>query len=130
MVSLYADVVSFNLYRENVAGWKPPVEIDKPVIIGEFHFGATDRGVFGPGLIGVANQKERVETFKGYVRSAIDNPQIVGAHWFQLLDEPTSGRPLDEENHQIGFLTITDTPYMDMVNAARENAMKMYDSSK
>ena len=125
----YADVVSFNLYRENVAGWKPPVEIDKPVIIGEFHFGSTDRGVFGPGLIGVASQKERVETFKGYVRSAIDNPQIVGAHWFQLLDEPTSGRPLDEENHQIGFLTITDTPYMDMVGAARENAMKMYDSS-
>jgi hypothetical protein len=126
----YADVVSFNLYRDNVEGWKPPVEIDKPVIIGEFHFGSTDRGVFGPGLIGVASQKERVETFKNYVRSAIDNPQIVGAHWFQLLDEPTSGRPLDEENHQIGFLTITDTPYMDMVQAARENAMQMYQSSK
>lgn len=123
----YTDVVSFNLYRDNVEGWKPPVEIDKPVIIGEFHFGSTDRGVFGPGLIGVDSQAERVQAFKTYVRSAIDNPQIVGAHWFQLLDEPTSGRPLDEENHQIGFLTITDTPYMDMVGAARENAMKMYE---
>jgi hypothetical protein len=123
----YADVVSFNLYRNHVRGWKPAAPIDKPVIIGEFHFGSTDRGVFGPGLVRVQSQEERVATFKDYVRSAIDNPQIVGCHWFQLLDEPTSGRPLDAENHQIGFLTITDTPYADMVEAARENAMKMYE---
>ena len=125
----YADVVSFNIYQNHVQGWQPPVDFDKPIIIGEFHFCASDRGVFGPGLVGVDNQAQRVASFKQYVRSAIDHPQIVGAHWFQLLDEPTSGRPLDAENHQIGFLSITDTPYADMVEAARENARKMYQSS-
>jgi hypothetical protein len=49
----YRDVVSFNLYRDTVAAWRPPAEIDRPVIIGEFHFGAKDRGVFGNGLVGV-----------------------------------------------------------------------------
>ncbi len=27
--------------------------------VGEFHFGALDRGMFHPGLVGVADQKER-----------------------------------------------------------------------
>ena len=42
----YCDVVGYNLYRDSVANFRMPVEADKPVIIGEFHFGALDLALF------------------------------------------------------------------------------------
>lgn len=51
--------------------------------------------------------------------SVINNPAFVGAHWFQYLDEPLTGRTLDGENYNIGFVTVTDTPYPEMVQSAR-----------
>ncbi len=123
----YCDVVSFNIYRGSVASWKPPYAIDKPVIIGEYHFGATDRGVFGPGLRGAKTTERRVEMYRNYIDGAIKNPIFVGAHWFQLMDEPVSGRTLEGENHGIGFLTITDTPYQVMIDASRDAANSLYD---
>jgi len=122
----YQDVVSFNVYRDAVGAWAPPAEIDKPVIIGEWHFGAPDRGVFGSGLVGVADQQERAEAVKRYVRGAARNPLLVGAHWFQYIDEMTSGRPLDEENHQIGLVSITDTPHAETIEAFREVGAELY----
>jgi hypothetical protein len=35
---------------------------------------------------------------------------IVGAHWFQYLDQPASGRLLDGENGHLGLVAITDVP--------------------
>lgn len=123
----YQDVVSFNVYRETVAEWAPPAEIDKPVLIGEWHFGAPDRGVFGSGLVGVADQDARAAAIRRYVAGAVEHPQLVGAHWFQYIDQPTSGRPLDQENHQIGLVTITDTPHAETIAAFREVGAEMYD---
>ncbi|MEI6500423.1 MAG: beta-galactosidase, partial [Armatimonadota bacterium] len=40
----YCDVVSYNLYRPSVADFKPLADV--PVIIGQFHSGALDRGMF------------------------------------------------------------------------------------
>ena len=49
----------------------------------------------------------------------LDNPALVGCHWFQYVDEPLTGRSYDGENYNIGFLTVTDTPYPELVAAAR-----------
>jgi hypothetical protein len=122
----YCDVVSFNIYRDSVAQWQPPAAIDKPVIIGEFHFGAPDRGVFGTGLVGVDSSEEKVSAIKRYVSGAAEHPQIIGAHWFQYIDQPTSGRPLDQENHQVGLVSIVDVPHQDTINAFREMGESMY----
>lgn len=122
----YCDVVSFNIYRDTIANWKPPVAMDKPVVISEFHFGAKDRGVFGDGLVRAASTADRAHKYERYVTGAAQNPNLVGTHWFQLNDEPTTGRPNDGENHNIGFLSITDTPYAEMVEASREVAGKVY----
>lgn len=46
-------------------------------------------------------------------------PDFVGAHWFQYLDEPLTGRTLDGENTHIGFVTVADLPYQGLVAAAR-----------
>lgn len=122
----YCDVVSFNLYRHNLAGWRPPADIDKPIMVGEFHFGTTDRGVFGDGLVGAPNSAERAGMFTDYVESAIRNPLIVGVHWFLLVDQSTTGRINDGENYGIGFLSITDTPDEQLIDASRRAASDMY----
>jgi hypothetical protein len=99
--------------------------VDKPVIIGEFHMGALDRGQFHTGLRSVVDQDQRAEGYRCYVTSALQNPAIVGAHWFQCYDESTTGR-FDGENYQIGFLDICDTPYWETVGAARDVGHKLY----
>lgn len=123
--SQYCDVVSYNLYRRSVADFKYPGP-DKPLIIGEFHFGALDRGMFHTGLVPTENQQERAAAYKNYVLGALKHPQFVGTHWFQYMDQPTTGRVLDEENYQIGFVDIADTPYREMIQASREVGYHLY----
>jgi len=122
----YCDVVSYNQYKRSVADFKMPGGIDMPVIIGEFHFGALDRGMFHTGLVPVPSQEARAEAYKAYVRGAVANPQIVGTHWFKYQDESTTGRPLDGENYQIGFLDVCDTPYPETVAACRQVGYNLY----
>jgi len=122
----YCDVVSYNLYRPNVADFKFNGGADVPLIIGEFHFGALDRGMFHTGLVPVATQQARAEAYKDYVRGALRHPQFVGCHWFQYCDEPTTGRVWDEENYQIGFVDVADTPYVETIAASREVGNELY----
>lgn len=122
----FCDVVSYNLYQRNVAGFKYP-GADKPLIVGEFHFGALDRGMFHTGLVPVENQAARAQAYRDYVLGALHHPQMVGTHWFQWQDEPTTGRVYDEENYQIGFLDVADTPYAETIAASREVGRRLYD---
>jgi hypothetical protein len=91
--------------------------IDRPILIGEFHFGTPGRGMT-PGLRQVANQEERGVAYRYYVENAIADPNIVGAHWFEWVDEPSTGR-FDGENYNIGLLDVTDRPYTELVEAAK-----------
>jgi glycosyl hydrolase family 42 (putative beta-galactosidase) len=118
----YCDVVSFNVYREELGGeeWRQFHALGKPAIIGEFQFGSTDTGLFWPGLFDVAAADQRGPAYAAYLRSAMDNPDIVGCHWFQYVDEPLTGRLLDGENGNMGFVAVTDRPYGSLVSAARE----------
>jgi hypothetical protein len=122
----FCDVVSYNRYTYSVQDTKLVDGIDMPVIIGEFHFGALDRGMFHTGLRRAENQKDRAEKYAAYVRGALRNPYIIGTHWFQYLDQPTTGRG-DGENYQIGFVDICDKPYPEIVQAAREIGNSMYE---
>ncbi|HMD60558.1 MAG TPA: hypothetical protein VKG78_03970 [Opitutaceae bacterium] len=121
----YCDVVSFNFYKFTLDDVAMPDGVDKPAIVGEFHMGALDRGKFHTGLRSVFSQNQRAESYRLYVTSALRNPAIVGAHWFQLYDESTTGR-FDGENYQIGFLDICDTPYVETVAAARDIGYRIY----
>ena len=116
------DVLSFNSYQPALApaSWAFLGQLDRPAIIGEFHFGALDRGMFHTGLQATGSQAERAAAFARYVQSVADHPNFVGAHWFQYTDQAITGRPRDGENYNIGFVNVVDTPYPEMVNAARE----------
>ena len=121
----YCDVISYNFYLRSIKDIRLPAGIDKPVIIGEFHFGALDRGMFHTGLQATDNQEDRANAYKNYVTGALKNPQIVGTHWFQYSDQATTGRG-DGENYQIGFLDIVDTPYAETIRACREVGYNLY----
>jgi len=114
--------VSFNVYREELSGeeWRRFHALGKPAMIGEFQFGSTDTGLFWPGLFDVAAEDQRGPAYATYLRSALANPDIVGCHWFQYVDEPLTGRLLDGENGNMGFVAVTDRPYGSLVSAARE----------
>ena len=121
----YCDVVSYNIYRDQIGDWRLPDGLDAPVLIGEFHFGAHDRGLFGAGLINKGSQEGRAAALKKYVESALVNPQIVGVHWHQFSDQPTSGR-FDGEHFQVGWTDVCDRPYPETVRAIREVGYPMY----
>jgi hypothetical protein len=121
----FCDVVSYNRYNYSVADLKLPDGIDMPAIIGEFHFGALDRGMFHTGLKATKDQQDRADKYRDYVQGALQNPSIVGTHWFQYVDQPTTGRG-DGENYQIGFVDICNTPYPEIVQAARDIGHSMY----
>jgi hypothetical protein len=95
-------------------------------MIGEFHFGALDRGMFHPSLIEVANQAERGKAYATYIASALRHPNIVGAHWHQFGEQPTTGR-FDGENLQNGFLDVCDTPYPETIAGIREVGYRLYE---
>jgi len=121
----YCDVISYNIYRPDLADVRLPAGIDKPVIIGEFHFGALDRGLFHTGLQKVENQSERGAAYRRYVLSALRSRVVVGTHWFQYGDQATTGRG-DGENYQIGFLDVCDTPYAETIQASRDVGDLLY----
>lgn len=121
----YCDVIGYNLYEDSVADFRLPPDVDMPVIIGEFHFGALDRGMFHTGLRPTASQQDRAEAYRNYVTGALQNPCLVGTHWFQYSDQATTGRG-DGENYQIGLVDICDNPYPETIRVVREVGNAMY----
>ena len=121
----FCDVISFNRYDYTVANDKLPEGLDLPMIIGEYHFGALDRGLFHTGLKATKDQNDRAVKYRAYLEGALQNPLLVGAHWFEYRDESVTGR-FDGENYQIGFVDVCDNPYPETVAAAREIGAKLY----
>ena len=119
----YCDVVSFNSYADvpqhgfDAAAMR---KLDKPVLISEFHFGSDDRGPFGQGVVSVASEAQRGPAYAHYLQAAIGDPEIVGVHWFEYVDEPVTGRLLDGENGHFSLVGITDIPFAGFVAAVRK----------
>ena len=95
------------------------------MIIGEFHFGMPGRGL-APGLAQTKNMEERAVAYTYYVENAAADPALIGAHWFQWIDQPSTGR-FDGENYNIGLVDVTDRPYPDMIKASRETFSRLLD---
>jgi hypothetical protein len=121
------DVFSVNGYDERV---RPDLAriadmFDQPVMVGEWHFGALDAGLPASGIGHLKNQVERAKAYRIYAEDAAANQNCVGVHWFTLYDQSALGR-FDGENYNIGLVTITDTPYPELRDAAREVNGQIY----
>jgi hypothetical protein len=71
-------------------------------------------------VVPVWTEQQRGEAYAHYIAAAVADPVIVGAHWFQYVDQPITGRLIDGENAHIGLVAITDRPFKDFVDAVRE----------
>ena len=115
------DVYSVNIYDYEVKAERVRQIAEltgKPVLIGEFHFGAPGRGL-SASLVQVRDQAERGRAYRYYVENAFAMPELVGTHYFQWADQPSTGR-FDGENYNIGLVDVTDRPYPDLVGALKE----------
>ncbi len=122
----YCDVIGVNVYAATMANCDTKVFGGKPILIGEFHFGIYDRGMFSASLCPAgATQSERAVAYMRFVQGALTHPDVVGAHHFQFRDQPLTGR-WDGEGYQIGFVDAADTPYPELTRVAREIGENMY----
>ncbi len=125
----YCDVVTVNAYANsvyNISGKMFAKDQEKPILVGEFHFGCYDRGMFKPGLAPVWSQTERARSYERFVEGCLQHPWIVGCHWFQYRDQPLLGRG-DGEAYQIGFVDVCDRPYPPLVRRARQVGETLYE---
>ena len=126
----FCDVLSFNFYAlkpQDGYDFARLAELDKPVLVSEFQFGSRDRGPFWPGPVEVAREEDRGPAYGNFLKAALAQPTIVGAHWFQYLDQPASGRLLDAENGHLGLVAITDIAYPGFVQAVRKSNLEALD---
>ena len=124
----YCDVVTVNAYANSVYNISDRMfkkGEEKPILVGEFHFGCLDRGMFKPGLAPVWSQAERGRSYMRFVEGCLQHPLFVGCHWFQYRDQPLLGRG-DGEAYQIGFVDVCDRPYPELCRAARMVGETMY----
>ncbi len=125
----YCDVITVNAYGYSVYNLSTKMfdpGHEKPILLGEFHFGCYDRGMFKPGLAPTSDPEARSHAFTRYVEGCLNHPLFVGCHWFQYRDQPLLGRG-DGEAYQIGFVDVCDRPYPQLCRAARLFGSTMYE---
>ena len=119
MAAKIFDVCSINVYE-----YEPTKQVIRagrltglPVLIGEFHIGVPADGL-AAGLVQAKDQAERGIAYRYYVEQAASMEWCVGSYWFAWRDEPVLGR-MDGENYNIGFVDVTDRPYVELIEAAK-----------
>lgn len=122
------DVFSINCYRLD-----PYSELERvgkatgmPVMIGEFQFGALDRGLMTNGLKAVKSQEDRAAAYQYYMENAASASHCVGAHYFIMNDQAALGR-YDGENCQIGCIDVCQMPYKEFVESVSYTNGRIYE---
>jgi hypothetical protein len=92
----------------------------RPILITEFSYRVSipdgPRGTNPPAYVYAADQAERAESYRRYMAELYSRPFVVGAHWFQLMDQPATGRP-DGQDNNFGLVDIADRPWRPLTEA-------------
>jgi len=95
----------------------------QPVIISEYSFNALDGSSGNRNTVGFAgqvpDQKARADGYNIMTTNLARVPYIIGADWFQWMDEPASGRSSDGEDVNFGIVDVNDNPYPLLTDAVR-----------
>lgn len=101
-------------------------ESAQPLIISEYSFHALD-GRSGdhnhahfPAQ--VEDQEARAEGYRAMTARLARVPYVIGADWFQWMDEPPAGRLGDGEDANFGVVDVHDRGYDLLTDAVRETA--------
>lgn len=92
----------------------------RPIMITEFSYRSRvpggPQGNLSPGFPYLADQAARAESYVNYMDELFSRPFVVGAHWFQLMDQPAEGRA-DGQDSNWGLVDIDDRPWKPLVEA-------------
>jgi hypothetical protein len=132
----YTDAQSLNYY---VADARLDMEMfemmyresGQPIIIGEYAFHALDGRSGNRNTVGfsaqVFDQQARADGYRLMTSRLARVPWVIGAEWFQWMDEPPSGRSADGEDVNFGIVDIDDRPYEHMIQAILETTPRLND---
>ncbi len=122
------DMFSFNCYSRSPAE-KFDIALkhtEKPVIVGEWHIGGSDKGLYANGLVSAGTQAERGKCCAYYMQTAMSYSNCIGIHYFEFNDQPLIGR-FDGENMQHGLIDVCNKPYYECIEKIQETNLKMYE---
>jgi hypothetical protein len=120
------DILSFNIYRFSYdVPFSYYNSLKKPVLISEFGYTMRAMGTFG-GPASMPGSPGRAYRLQEFLNSAINQPNVIGVHYYAYGDQPITGRYTDYENGGFGIVDITDQPYPDSVNVMRGFTSNMY----
>jgi len=129
---MYTAGERFDVFSINGYGNPEPPDTEEiarrsglPVMIGEWHFGATDRGLPATGIQGALDQEQRAMAYRYYFEQGFTRPEVIGLHYFQWNDQPVYGR-FDGENYNIGVVDITNHPYPELTEAMTRSHERLY----
>ena len=132
----YIDVFSYNWYHvwnpnenSDISNWARWA--DKPVMITEWYAKGLDTGMendTGAGWI-VASQKERGQFYQTFALGLLDDPNVVGFHWFRYRDNNVDAAHLvdwSNRDSNKGFYDVDYQPYTDLEVRARAVNKRVY----
>jgi hypothetical protein len=121
----YVDVLSFNVYHARPSTVIPfAKEIDHPVLISEFAFGANDLGRVGVPYYPTLTDRARIDSVAEFVNDVKGWPNLVGAHWYRWEDLPVTGKE-DFDNAALGLHSIADVPYSKFISQMRLGSLSI-----
>lgn len=103
----------------------------KPILLSSFSYRAADSGLpnsWPPVYPTLATQTQRADAYETTMRRALERPFVVGAHWFEYVDQPEEGRGFDAENNNFGLVTIEDAPYTELLTRMWWISWELYES--
>jgi hypothetical protein len=127
----YENVVSINYYiwaNETYAQRRERVRTryaefaratGRPILNGEFSFGARDSGLPNTRPLGqlVDTQAQRAQLYTDMVRITAEIPEAVGVAWWGYIDPPVNGALNGGEDGNYGVVDNQDRPYVALTNA-------------
>ena len=124
----YCDVLSTNYYTEDnetgIERWRSLHALTgRPILISESSWRAVENASGNPNVVGasctVPDQASRASKVEEFVAAWMNEPYMLGVHWFEYFDQPPGGRGGSGEDSNYGLVDIFDRPYESLVDAWR-----------
>lgn len=131
LMASHADALGYDCYSAQFAPADLNVllsSIGKPVFCGEFSFPPDYDGSrgFGRFVTSVETEDAAGQAYEQWMKEAAQSPYVIGAGWFQYIDEPVSGRGPGQgadavygENYAFGLYTQQDQPHWTLLSYMR-----------
>lgn len=104
-------------------------ESGQPIMVTEYSFHALDGRSGNRNTVGfsaqVPDQQARADGYRQITQRMARVPYVIGADWFQWMDEPPGGRTNDGEDVNFGIVDVDDKSYELLAQAVRETAPQL-----